>query len=73
MGPENHFVSILEKGAGFTRSEDRLPLTVGAEFHEAAVALLRRARDRAGAEQIAGTEIASATGVVRDQLADSPV
>jgi hypothetical protein len=39
MGAENHFIAVLHKGAGLSRGQHGLPLTVRAEFHEAAIAL----------------------------------
>src|ERR1700719_1574803 len=68
MGAEDHLVPVLQKCAGFPGGEHYLPLAVGAQLHQAAIALWRRPGYRAGAEQIAGDEIAAAASVVRDQL-----
>src|ERR1700736_5729239 len=73
MGAEDHLVAVLQEGTGFSGGERYLPLAVGAQLHQAAIALRRRPGDRAGAEQIAGGEIAAAAGVMRDQLAEGPV
>src|SRR5487761_425631 len=73
MGAEDHFVAAFDKGAGFARSQCRRPRAVGAQFHQAAIALAGRAGDRAGAEQIAGAEIAAAARMVRHQLRQGPI
>src|SRR6476660_2194553 len=57
MGAEDHLVAVLQEGTGLTGGEHDLPLAVGAQLHQAAIALRRRPGDRAGAEQIAGGEI----------------
>jgi hypothetical protein len=73
VSAEDHLVAVLEEGTGFSGGEHYLPLAIGAQLHQAAIALRRRPRDRAGAEQIAGGEIAAAASVVRDQLGEGPV
>src|SRR5438270_7266039 len=73
MRTEDHLVPVLQEGTGLAGCEHYLPLTVGAQLHQAAVALRRRTGDRAGAEQIAGGQIAAAASVVRDQLGEGPV
>src|SRR5256885_8154370 len=66
MRTEDHLVTVLQEGTGLSGGEHYLPLTVGAQLHQAAAALRRRPGNRAGAEQIAGGEIAAAAGVVRE-------
>src|SRR5207237_9887159 len=73
MGAEDYLVAILDEGTDFPRGKRYLPLAVGAQLHQAAVALRRRPGDRPGAEQIAGGEIAAAASMVRDQLGEGPV
>src|ERR1700759_3397436 len=50
IGAEDHLVAIRQKGTGFPGGERYLPLAVGAQLHQAAIALRRRPGDRAGAE-----------------------
>src|SRR6266542_661654 len=73
MGAEDCLVAIFEKRAGLARCEADRALAVLALLAEAAPARLGRARDRAGAEKVAGLQIASAAGVVGDELGQCPV
>src|SRR6266403_666923 len=54
MGAKDHFVAVLDKGAGFARGQGDRAGAVGAQLHQAAIALRGRTRDRASAEQIPG-------------------
>src|SRR5579884_3235346 len=73
MGAEDRLVAVREKGAGLARRQRDPSLAVLRQFHQAAPAFRRRAGDRAGAEDVAGFEIAAARAVMRDELRDRPI
>ena len=71
--PDDHVVAVLEKPARLAgRKRNRLAPAFG-DFQEAAEAARCRTGDRAGAEQVAGVEVAAAAGVMRDQLRHGPI
>src|SRR5262245_60882737 len=70
---QNDLVAIQEIGARLTgRKRDR-SLSGGSRLEETAAAVRRVGRDGASAEEIAGIEIDTANGVMRDKLGDGPV
>src|SRR6266446_9789670 len=73
MRAEDHFVAILDKGASLARGQCDRAGAVGAQLHQAAIALRGRTRDRASAEQIPGGEVAAVAGVMRDHLRHGPI
>src|SRR5437667_1896043 len=73
MGAEDDLVAVCQIGAGLAGMEGDRALAGVAQLAQAAVALGGRSRDRATAENIAGQQVAAATGVVSDELRDGPV
>src|SRR6266568_4364079 len=73
MGAEDRLVAVFEKRPGLARCKADRALAVLALLAEAAPARLGRARNRAGAEEIAGLQVAAAAGVVGDELSQRPV
>src|SRR5579863_8614605 len=67
-GAKDNAVAVLQKLAKFAAADGNRPAAARAQFQQGAG--LRRGGSRlsTGAEQIAGPQIASVDGVVRDQL-----
>src|SRR5215475_949085 len=70
MSAKDHLVPILQESANFAGGQGYLTLAVGAQLHQAAVPFRGRTGDRPGPEQIAGSEVAPAASMVRNQLGD---
>src|SRR6185503_10444546 len=66
-------VAVLEEGARLAvrQRERRLPGL--RELHQRAVRVGRRARERAGAEEVARAQVAAVRAVVRDELRHGPI
>src|ERR1700693_4836395 len=62
MGAKDRLVAVFEKGAGLAGFEAGRALAVGADLHQAAVALDSRPGDRAAAENVARQQVAAVAG-----------
>ena len=73
MAAQDHGVAVLEEAARLAvRQRDRLLAGAG-QFEQAAALAGRGAGQRAGAEQVAGAQVAAVHGVVRHELRERPV
>src|SRR5207244_12854260 len=72
-GTKSHFVPVFEEAALFAGRQLERLLAAAADFEERAEASVAVGREGAGADEIAGLEIAAARAVMRDDLRRAPV
>src|SRR5262249_53347662 len=71
--PHDDSVAVFEETARLAGWEFDRPSSAGRDLEQAAESAFLWRGDRAGAEQIAGAQIAAATAVMRHQLGHGPV
>src|SRR5262245_63271809 len=72
-GPHDDAVAVFEEAARLAGGEFNRPSPAGRDFEQAAEPAVHGRRDRAGAEQIAGAQVAAAAAVMRHELGHRPV
>src|SRR5579885_2185682 len=67
------FIAVSEEGALFARGQPQRLCSASGEFEQTSALLFARPGDGPAGEQVAGAQIATVAGVVRDELRRRPV